>query len=64
MIASMARAASSSSTPISGCWKSISYVEPDRVENSKLKRLKSAKSQTIDGIDVELFANIDADAGC
>jgi len=29
------------------------------LENSKLKRLKTAKSQTIDGIDVQLFANIE-----
>lgn len=29
------------------------------LENSKLKRLKTAKSQSIDGIDVQLFANIE-----
>ena len=29
------------------------------LERSKLKRLKTAKSQTIDGVDVQLFANIE-----
>jgi phosphotransferase system enzyme I (PtsI) len=29
------------------------------LENSKLKRLKTAKSQTIDGVAVQLFANIE-----
>jgi phosphotransferase system enzyme I (PtsI) len=29
------------------------------LENSKLKRLKTARSQTLDGIDVQLYANIE-----
>jgi phosphotransferase system enzyme I (PtsI) len=29
------------------------------LENSKLKRLKTARSQTIDGVDIQLFANIE-----
>ena len=29
------------------------------LERSKLKRLKTAKSQTIDGVDIQLFANIE-----
>jgi phosphotransferase system enzyme I (PtsI) len=34
------------------------------LENSKLKRLKTAKSQTIDGVDVQLFANIELPSMC
>lgn len=33
--------------------------EQIELERSKLKRLKTAKSQTIDGVDVQLFANIE-----